>query len=533
VTSGVSGKSYLRFSMLGNMPFKKFSHLMAVIFPMAPPMGWVEFVHKPNKKAKDYDASKRRRRKEIYRELVFQTFPTVGVEPHLVETPDQTLSGTTYLWRVSHHDEFDVQLKPGELYEKRMPYAFAEFFTNFERQGGILYPPPKTYVYYENKVALAGLFKKSGVRTPETWVFRDRAEALKAQAEVKLPVVVKDPYGYSSIGLLQATTKKEFAQAINQFFDNAKPGVEALVQSKVVALREARVTYVDGRPFHGYWRIRQSLKSASAASTRGGFQDFDFPLKDIEPFVERFANRTGVMVGGVDFIWQEANPDVRKEPYCLEVSPTSDINPPAPTSWKLGYAEFKHTKGFRTSYLRVRRHWTDLMALAVVDRYRRGRRHLFVDIDNVVSLSASRVLRLKGAKGAYSAGEVMRDEPVPGASSALKELRKLYFIRFLTARGQYEDCFNVTQTWLDAKGFEYDDLIVVRNPKDKVAHLSHESLLVDDFTLGHETQAPRQNEAFMDELRRAGLPFVVFPLGGRWADVLPQLRKEAARTPSV
>lgn len=35
---------------------------------------------------------------------------------------------------------------------------------------------------------------------------------------------------------------------------------------------QARVTYVDGRPFHGYWRIRQSLKSASAASTRGGFQ---------------------------------------------------------------------------------------------------------------------------------------------------------------------------------------------------------------------------------------------------------------------
>merc|ERR1712032_601580 len=173
---------------------------------------------------------------------------------------------------------------------------------------------------------------------------------------------------------------------------------------------------------------------------------------------------------------------------------------------------------------RVRRQWTDLMALAAVDRYRIGKRHLFVDIDNVVSLSAARVFRFQGGGRAYSAAEVMRDEPVPDAVSALRELRKSYFIRFLTARGQYEDCFNVTQTWLDIHGFEYDDLIVVRNPKDKVAHLSRSSLLLDDFTLGHETKAPRKNDAFMEELSRAALPFVVFPLGGRWADILPQLR---------
>merc|ERR1711879_635872 len=105
------------------------------------------------------------------------------------------------------------------------------------------------------------------------------------------------------------------------------------------------------------------------------------------PYVAEFANLTGVVVGGVDFIWQEAKPDVRSTPYTLEVSPTSDINPAAPSTWKESYADFKKTPNFRKEYLGVRRQWTDAMTLAVIDRYRRGRRHLFVDIDNVVSLS--------------------------------------------------------------------------------------------------------------------------------------------------
>lgn len=72
-------------------------------------------------------------------------------------------------------------------------------------------------------------------------------------------------------------------------------------------------------------------------------QDFNFPLETIAPFVASFANKTGIPVGGVDLIWKD-NPDVGVEPYTLEVSPTSDINPPSPPDWTEGYAEFKHTK---------------------------------------------------------------------------------------------------------------------------------------------------------------------------------------------
>ena len=38
-----------------------------------------------------------------------------------------------------------------QIYEKRMPYAFAEYFGRFEKSGAVLFPPPACYKFYENK----------------------------------------------------------------------------------------------------------------------------------------------------------------------------------------------------------------------------------------------------------------------------------------------------------------------------------------------------------------------------------------------
>jgi len=367
-------------------------------------------------------------------------------------------------------------------------------------------------------VALAELFKQAKVLTPTTWIFHNANEALAAVGELKFPLIVKDPYGFSSKGIQQAMGPEDFETIIRAFFDDTKGKVEAIVQQKVVALKEARVTYIDGRPFHGYWRIRKSLESASAASSMGGYQSFDFPLRQVSEWVEKFARDTGIPVGGVDWIWPEGSDGVTSEPYTLEVSPTSDLNPPTPPDWKRTYKEFKLTGGYRPAFLSVRRLWTDLMALAVIDRYRRARHDLFVGIDGVVALSAAR-LRRRGA----SAAEVMADAPVADAAEAIRALRSRYFVRFLAARGSYEDAFNVTRTWLDTQGFEYDDLIIVSDAVAKVAHLTDESLLVEDFMVGHEAGEPREDSAFMEALLAAELQFVKFPAGGRWADITPLL----------
>eukprot|EP00439_Symbiodinium_sp_Y106_P083347 s278_g23.t1 len=461
LSEGPFGTSKLRFSTPDNVDLKEISQLRAVVFPLSPRMGFVEFVHKPNKKAKDYDPTKRRRRKEIHRELFFQTFPTLGVEPHLADRPQDTLPGVAYLWRASHHDEFNLDLAPGEVFEKRMPYAFAEFFGSFEETGAVLYPPPQCYKYYENKVALTKLFQDANVQMPLTWVFRDLSDAMARKEEVQLPVVIKDPYGYSSIGLLQAETPSELMQALKEFFSKAKPGVEALVQKKVQALREARVTYVDGRPFHGYWRIRQSLKSASAASTRGGYQDFNFPLSKLAPFVASFANKTGIPVGGVDLIWQEQDPDLHRQPFTLEVSPTSDINPPSPPDWNEGYAEFKHTKGFRNAYIGIRRKWAEAMALSVVDRHRRSKRHLFIGMPALWHGNGADEVAL-----------------APLAVSALQQLRRRstgagvgiasFFIRILAVPEDLaQDPLNSTLHLLASAGVEYDDVTLLRNTEQR------------------------------------------------------------------
>ncbi|CAE8599976.1 unnamed protein product, partial [Polarella glacialis] len=291
-----------------------------------------------------------------------------------------------------------------------------------------------------------------------------------------------------------------------------------------VVLRDCFCVVTAHRPFHGYWRIRQSLKSASAASTKGGYQDFNFPLADIAHFVAEFANKTGVVVGGVDFIWQEADPQVRSsEPYTLEVSPTSDINPPTPADWKQSYAEFKDTKGFRPAYINIRRQWTDAMVLAVVDRYRLSRRHLFVGLDGLLAKSQTRLL----SNWDGSSKKVMEDEPVDGSQEALRALRRSFFVRLIAARGaDYKDPFNVTQTWLHRFGFEYDDLIIVQRPELKLAYQSSETLLLDVIDQGGTTGLQEK------ELQDRGLPFISFPSSSSpWVEVLPKILGEA--TPTV
>eukprot|EP00913_Durusdinium_trenchii_P034733 g32491.t1 len=365
IMRGSESKSMLRFSTPKNTPvnamLKKATGMVAVVYPMVPPMGWIEFNaggkqvnHQDEYELTKFGAGKKTEApgmiawnmvkcfetvyfgdtvallsnvlaigqlfvittcdQELFREMFLRTFPTVGVSrPHLIDKAAETIPGTRYLWRVGGAHEFELPLQEGELYEKRLPYQIAEWYDEFIQRGGILYPPPETYIYYQNKVALAKLFNERKVKIPSTWVFSSLEEAEAEQDSVKFPVVIKDPYGYSSLGLMQAGNKEEFlkdaqrrekqirreknsgwrhtaSQKVKMHFENSGPGVEAIVQSKVVALREARVTYIAGRPFHGYWRIRRSLKSASAASNHGGYQDFSFPLEDIAPYVAEFAS---------------------------------------------------------------------------------------------------------------------------------------------------------------------------------------------------------------------------------------------------
>merc|ERR1712032_1384735 len=156
------------------------------------------------------------------------------------------------------------------------------------------------------------------------------------------------------------------------------------------------------------------------------------------------------------------------------------------------------------------------MALAVIDRYRQGRPHLFVEVDDVVAQAVKRIHQWRGEAQAFRVSEVIKDAPVIDAAKYLRELRRFFFIRFLTARGEYEDAFNVTQMWLDAHGFEYDDLIIVQKAEHKLAHLTYNSVLLD-----------ASSNANQEALKHRGGTFVPFLTGGSWLEILPHLQEKA------
>mmetsp|Transcript_64122 Transcript_64122/g.114058 ORF Transcript_64122/g.114058 Transcript_64122/m.114058 type:complete len:230 (-) Transcript_64122:19-708(-) len=220
---------------------------------------------------------------------------------------------------------------------------------------------------------------------------------------------------------------------------------------------------------------------------------------------------TGIPVGGVDFIWSSADPDVTLEPYTLEVSPTSDINPATPPGWKQTYADFKLAKDFRKEYLGVRRKWTDSMALAVVDRYRRSRPHLFIGLDALVD-DNDKVDPKNQAK--------------KGVQKIVEALRRTFFVRIMAVRGpEHQDAFAATQSWLHMAGVEHDDLILLQKHEHKLYYLDEDSLLLDEV-----------DNDFGTKLKAAGLHFVNsgdFDFkGGNWDEVLARTLNAFRRWPA-
>lgn len=131
---------------------------------------------------------------------------------------------------------------------------------------------------------------------------------------------------------------------------------------------------------------------------------------------------------------------------------------------------------------------------------------LYVDIDNTVENSWPRFKRnthpsWPGERLDHKinlASEYMTDEPIPGAVEAINRLHAAGFIiRFLTARGGYENAFVNTRKWLDTRGFQYDDFLVVPGSANKPAvlekacsteHPGQICYMIDDFTHGHHKQ---------------------------------------------
>ena len=143
---------------------------------------------------------------------------------------------------------------------------------------------------------------------------------------------------------------------------------------------------------------------------------------------------------------------------------------------------------------------------------------LYIDIDLTVGDSMPRFKRntIGGWPGpglekkAYSQDEVKQDVAFEGAATSIASLRlDGYVVRFLTARGDYENAYSTTREWLDQHGFTYDDLIVVGKSSDKIGILKNcaDSIhtlcyMIDDFSRGHYTVSPTRYDDVIAQMKK-------------------------------
>jgi len=119
------------------------------------------------------------------------------------------------------------------------------------------------------------------------------------------------------------------------------------------------------------------------------------------------------------------------------------------------------------------------------------KRYLWCDIDSTVNDHWRRIKRNTDGTRIYSSAwsydEIMKDEPLHHAVKANNLLFEKYNLSFVTARG-FDGALRVTQDWLNIHKFKYNNIVIVKNMKEKVEFILDTTchILIDDMTTGQE-----------------------------------------------
>jgi len=155
---------------------------------------------------------------------------------------------------------------------------------------------------------------------------------------------------------------------------------------------------------------------------------------------------------------------------------------------------------------------------------------LFCDIDSTINNHWERIQRCT-TNGkcdfikAFSKEEVMKDEVLPGARESLKELSNRYEIHFLTAR-DFPNAYDMTREWLNKNGFEYESIIVVNKPMDKLKYVTEAGcLFIDDLSKKHETNPPYKILYWnvIRELNKNNVNYIIFK--NNWKTIMGEISK--------
>ncbi len=163
-------------------------------------------------------------------------------------------------------------------------------------------------------------------------------------------------------------------------------------------------------------------------------------------------------------------------------------------------------------------------------------RQLYCDIDSTINNHWVRVKKwaLPSFPGqsihpnAWTREEMMKDEVLPGALEALQFFSKTYDVHFLTARGFAPNAYSITKEWLDAKGFPYTSINIVRSSSDKPPFLAQRKcdLFIDDFSAGQERHGASYlwlYDNVIAELCDLGIQHEVFK--NNWDEIVEKYRE--------
>lgn len=205
-----------------------------------------------------------------------------------------------------------------------------------EAQGNTLLPSADEAEYWENKVFMHRRFDELGIRTPSTTVV-GRDSSLH-EDELTYPLLVKEPHSCQSNGLHKLDTPRQLVDLRTRL--TTRGDHELLVQELLDMRRDLRVTIIDGKIVHHYFRINNSDDWMPTSTRIGSSVDFEsFPEQWRDEIVEAMA-KLGLRAGAFDICW--VGDDLDSPPYFLEVSPAFSPNPaPPPAFADRPYAEFK------------------------------------------------------------------------------------------------------------------------------------------------------------------------------------------------
>jgi glutathione synthase/RimK-type ligase-like ATP-grasp enzyme len=388
----------------------------------------------------------------------------------------------------------------------------SKYIQSIENKGCIAFPSSYMLQFYENKKRMYELFIQHGIKFPKTF-FVTRDTWKNSIPEYTFPILLKHPFSCSSHGMKQLYSLQELEATLEQEFQESS---EIILQNKIQARREARITYFGESLFHGYYRIRRSLDDMSAATSFGSFCDYSIDLEKHKSLIDRLNYDCGISMGGVDILWE--NDDETSEPYVLEVSPIFEINPPPPPGWTLPYKDWKEHPDFhleRRNTLRIAAR--EYIQFALQEYYKP---RLYIDIDHTICDSQPRILKYPSD---YKKQEyVLQDKPFQEALAKLNEFKKTHTLLFISARNSYEEPFLTTRNWLFKHAVVYRGLILCDNLHAKCNILSNVDnnisfYWIDDCTVSDDSGGRCLESTVVDFAKQNSIPLVLIESDSSWA----------------